>query len=320
MNDSNSTLSEDGQLVNILVACSIGIFALSGCIAYSIVVIIIVFHPKFFSNNSYYTLLLSLAFSEMAELVQSVFYLPLCIISQSRIFGDEFDIIYNSFSTILCYYAGLAVIVLIAINRYYAVCNFTQYPHIFSKNRTRMYLAIAWVWGVLSGSVQLLPMFGFRFYYDIYTWGYNDTEGNVYFAWYDRGVSIFVLITTLFCYIAILRKRPMQIGKGNINTSGISTIKRHTVERNLALQFGIVALFFVLYEVNFAVSTIFWVENRFFYFFLTILYNAFVSCNPYVYLTFNSDVRSHFSRIFCKCHHTKVSAVSAVPVPAVSVK
>jgi preprotein translocase subunit SecG len=92
---------------------------------------------------------------------------------------------------------------------------------------------------------QLFPGFGYTFN------GFYDPNAplNVYFIWYDRFVTISVLIVVFICYVAILLKGHGQIGAGaNVVLNRNETMRREKRERNLALQFGIIVLLFILYE------------------------------------------------------------------------
>ena len=103
---------------------------------------------------------------------------------------------------------------------------------------------------------------------------------------------------------------------GGRNINSISNKRREKIERNLALQFGIIAVIFVIYEVAFVVSTIFLLDSRYFNLFLTLFYIVFISCNPYVYLIFNSAIRLHFSQLFCRCYFNKVDPAVRISAPS----
>jgi hypothetical protein len=296
---------------------SIGLLALPGFITCSMVIVLIIRSRATFANNSFYTLLVSLAICEMIQLgPYCLLYLMPCILLQERIFGDTIDMIYGPIGCEMCYFAGLYITELIALNRYCAVCHFDWYERVFSKNLTLAYVAVAVLLGICSGAVLFMPGFAFRTYVELYTSGFDFTKNNTpYFIHYSNFADGGTFIVLLFCYVAILLKRPMKM-VGNANLSQIERKRREKTERKLALQFGIIALIYVAYHTSFQIflhSGL--LVNPFFSLIVTLLYIVYISINSYIYLVFNSDIRSHFVRMFCNCHSTN-TVVSAVRITA----
>jgi NADH:ubiquinone oxidoreductase subunit 3 (subunit A) len=189
----------------------------------------------------------------------------------------------------------------IALNRYCAVCKFSRYDHLFHANRTRLYLALAYLFGILSGIVSMLPGFGFHFYPEMFASSY-DLNGwlNGYYQWFDRIAWLTIFITLAFCYAAILLKRPTKINSTTMNNNEIA--RREKKERKLALHFGIIVLVFVSYEINSVVVSLFPVLTNYSFFGLygTLCYIVFFSCNPYVYFLFNREIREKILHLFGK--------------------
>jgi hypothetical protein len=311
MNNSSIVLlsTESSDMVldpgTIIFAIGIELITLPGLFAYLMVVLVIIRNRKTFASTPYYTLLLSLAFSDIVQTIFAMFYFAPCVLYQGFVFGFYFDWIIGVVGYLMCYYAGLATMVIIALNRYFAVCRFSSHDTVFRTNRTLLYLAGAWAFGFFGSFCQFFPGFGYSYMYgpDL------NAPGNIYFfVWFDRFVSASVVTVLAVCYVAIVFKRTSQtteIGRNALNRQ--SRIRREKAERSLALQFGIIVLLLLLYECSVQVMYIDY--SYLFYVLLNLLYVVFISWNPFVYVAFNTEIRKNFLQIFCcKAHINAVNA------------
>jgi hypothetical protein len=195
--------------------------------------------------------------------------------------------------------------VLIAVNRFIAVCLFSYHDSVFRINRTRLFVAAAWVFGILGGICQFFPGFGYS-----YMNGPDlNAPNNKYWLYFDRFVSASVVIILILCYTAIILKRKGTTRDASLNAlDQQSRIRREKAERKLALQFGIIVLLLLLYicylEAGEIDADLFYsyLPNLLFY----LLYIAFIGFNPIIYLIFNADVRKHFLEMFCCKKQTAV--------------
>jgi fumarate reductase subunit D len=213
MNTTDSNVSDEPQpWENIVAAAVMGILSIPSLILYLLIVFVIVRNPKLFGNNSYYTLLLSLAFSDIITLLLFVFYSIPCTLLQERMLGDSFDAALG----VVCnttYFAGMACIASIALNRYWAVCRFHSYDRIFAGHNAKKMVAFVWGLGIFSGSWEAFPCCNLRFWYDSYSWSYDmSLWGNQYFVWYDRSYTLTMVSTLIVCYITIFAKLPKTTG------------------------------------------------------------------------------------------------------------
>jgi hypothetical protein len=267
------------------------------------VVLVIIRNRKKFASTPYYTLLLSLAFSDIVQIISSIFYFAPCVLLQRPIFGFTFDMIYGVVCYLMCYYVGLATMVIIALNRFFAVCRFSSHDIVFRISRTRIYLAAAWIFGLFGSIYQFLPGFGYT-----YTYGPDlNAPGNIYFfVWFDRFVSASVVIILVVCYVAIIFKRTSQTSELSRNAlDRESRARREKTERNLALQFGIILFLLLFFECSTQLFQ--FVDSFLLYVFLSLLYVVFISWNPFVYIAFNTDVRKQFFQMFCCKGHIDAS-------------
>jgi hypothetical protein len=91
----------------------------------------------------------------------------------------------------------------------------------------------------------------------------------------------------------------MRLRQVNVATQNTTRERNERIERSLALQFGIIAVIAVVFESTFTVTTFYYVDSPYFFIFLTLVFITFISSDPCVYLIFNSDIRSHFLKMFC---------------------
>jgi hypothetical protein len=288
---------------HIEVAISIGLFALPGLVLYFLVVFVIIRNPQSFRNNSFYSFILSLAATDILQTVTVILYLCPCIVLQNLFLGCTFDWIIGV-GTPMLYYAGMATMVVIAVNRYTAVCHFKLYNVVFRKNYARAYLVGTWFFGFFIGIWQI--GYGYS-----YTSAYNPNAwSNVYFIWGDHVLTITVFVTIITCYIAIIWKRPNKNTHGNNSFDRNETKRREKTERKLALQFGIIVLMFTMYQISMQFTAQVY-DDLVLFVLAMFAYIAFISFNPLIYLAFNSDIRFHFLKLFNKNYsNNKVSSIN----------
>ena len=292
---------------HIVAGLSIAIFTIPGLLAYLIVVIAILRNPKTFAKKSYYSFLLILALCDILQTVNCLVYAVPCILLQKRIFGDSFDRYYNPIVTGILYYVGIGCIVLIAINRYIAVCRFSIYHRVFHNRRMRFYVLGVWLFGIYSAMWSWLPGFGYSFYPYWYTWGIDAVGWRAdYLTWYDHVVAAILFSCLIFCYAAVIIKRPGKIDATDANSvDRVEQRKRERAERALALQFCLISAIFLIYNV---VERIY--GSPLFSLFQTLYYIVFLNCNPFIYFAFNSDIREHVLKMMGKTKKVTVITVT----------
>uniref|UniRef100_A0A914X0E8 G-protein coupled receptors family 1 profile domain-containing protein n=1 Tax=Plectus sambesii TaxID=2011161 RepID=A0A914X0E8_9BILA len=295
MNNSSTNEAWMDRIAAATIAC----LSLPALAVYILVVIVIANNPQKFANNSYYTLLLSLALSDSILLSLYCFYAVPCTLIQENIFGANFDIFIGVVFNI-AYFSCLPCIAAIGVNRYFAVCQFVSYDSTFNRRNTRIVLAIVWAIGIIFGSGQAFPCCTLRFSYYNYSFAYDMTNwGNVYFQWFDRFLTVCSFFVIFFCYVAIIVKRPTKFGSTENRLNTLQQTKRKNVERNLALQFGVIVLMLIFAGLSFTIVPEL-TANRWFMLVASVLYIVNNGCGPFVYLIFNSTIRSHFLQLYCR--------------------
>jgi hypothetical protein len=140
---------------DIVAASAIGFLSLFTLLSYSLIVTVILRDWKTFSNN---VLSLSMAFGDCVMLLLFLFYSVPCTMLQRRIFGDTFDLAMG----VICntvYFAGLACMSMIAINRYWAVCRFASYVQFYRTRNIVRIICLIWGFGIASGTFQVIIVF-----------------------------------------------------------------------------------------------------------------------------------------------------------------
>jgi hypothetical protein len=293
--------------INVIASVTMGVLSSIGFILYFLVVVVILSHPKKYAKkNFYYTMLLSLAASDMAMLAISLFYAVPCVYLQSHIFGDSFDSILGAFD-IMVYYAGLISTVFIAFNRYWAVCKFQTFRKASDSNIAWKFAVFSWFIGVLGGVAFFFPCCTVHYYLFAYNFLPDITlPGAIYSTWVDRITSLTAVVCFVFCYSAIILQ-----WRKNITSStagGIENASKAKLERNLALQFGIVVLALLLNGICYTVVPR--VTENEYCSLLVILSNiAYYSCNPVVYLILNSEIREDFKKLL-RCNQSKIISIA----------
>lgn len=110
--------------------------AVSSFIGFSVYVLLLIVQLKYSSKykNSYYSLWMSLAVSDCTMLALALFYSVPCTYLQAPFLGENFDVAMGVCSN-TAYFAGLACVSIIAINRYWGVCRFYSYRTIFDRSK-----------------------------------------------------------------------------------------------------------------------------------------------------------------------------------------
>ena len=104
--------------------------------------------------------LLNLAF---ADLLVSVLNMPITvvtIIEQRWIFGEN-ACVFLGFATMISFVSSVMSLAMIAINRYYYVVHWKNYPIIFTPRRSVFFRAIVWL---ISSLISFPPLFGWAEY------------------------------------------------------------------------------------------------------------------------------------------------------------
>lgn len=270
-----------------LAAGTIFLFSMIGFFAYMPVLYVFAKYPKDYFNKPYYRLSLSLSISDLVMLSMFLFYTPLSIYTKGYLLGVSFD----RFLGVLCnlsYFAGLTCIINISINRYAAVCHFRKHARLYTVRNTNILFFINWLIGFLSCIPQMFPCCYLRMWPESFSWGYNmDLWGNEYYIWYDRVFNTLTFSTLIICYWFILKT----LRQKKLDGDDIQTIKRAKQERSLAVQFLLIGLCLIIFGLGFTlIPTI-----SFYHWHLYItsfLYILNLSLNPFIYLFFNSAIRS----------------------------
>jgi hypothetical protein len=289
----NEAISTSEQWENVFAASIMGVLSVMGLIAYLLIIVIIVRFRQEFLENSYYVFVISLAFSDCLMLVLFAFYSVPCTITQSYILGHNFDRAAGVIDN-LQYYTGCVLVALIAFNRYLAVCRFHSYQSIFCDRNVYIFMAGAWVFGIFVSSFQIFSPFGQDYYYDSYGWGFDMTRwGNKYYTMYDQTFSVVTFLFLVACYASLLLKRPgQQVGHQNTRDQK----RRAKTERNLALQFGLVIILLITQGLGFTIVPLL-TSSKWAFLALTVLFIVNNSCSPFIYLIFNSQIRSSFFKL-----------------------
>ena len=136
--------------------------------------------------------LLNLAF---ADLLVSVLNMPITvvtIIEQRWIFGEN-ACVFLGFTTMLSFVSSVMSLAMIAINRYYYVVQWKNYPVIFTPRRSVLFGAIVWL---ISSLISLPPLFGWA--------EYRYIPGKSFcFVFWPSGVSYMYFMLTI-CFFGPL--------------------------------------------------------------------------------------------------------------------
>uniref|UniRef100_A0A914XNC5 G-protein coupled receptors family 1 profile domain-containing protein n=1 Tax=Plectus sambesii TaxID=2011161 RepID=A0A914XNC5_9BILA len=296
MNNSESDPAASKEWENIVAASVIGVLSLITLSAYILVIVILFRNLKTFAKNSYYTLALSLAFSDSTMLALFLFYSVPCTLLHKRIFGDTFDLAMGVICNVV-YFAGLTCMSLTAINRYWAVCRFASYARVYSTRNVVILVCFIWLVGIISGTFQALPCCYLRYFYDEYTYGYDmELWGNHYYIWYDRSVNSITFITIIACYSLIIMKKPSKMGgvRNPMSTQvAQGQVRRANLEKRLALQSGIIAVVLIIFGLSFTIVPEL-TTYKWFYLLTSVLYIINNGCNPFIYFFFNNAIRNGF--------------------------
>ena len=175
--------------------------------------------------------LLNLAF---ADLLVSVLNMPITvvtIIEQRWIFGEN-ACVFLGFTTMLSFVSSVMSLAMIAINRYYYVVQWRNYPVIFTPRRSVLFGAIVWL---ISSLISLPPLFGWAEYRYIPGKSYCFVfwPSDVYYMYFMLTICFFgPLIAMSFSYFYILNftreaRRRVDQHRDNINPQGETDQENH---------------------------------------------------------------------------------------------
>lgn len=241
------------------------------------------------SRNNFYILLLALALTDSVQLCLYMLYAGPATLLQSPPFGPEVDALLFGTLNNFSYFAGLALLLNIGINRYWAVCRNKAYVAIYDKRTIIASIGACYAFGALSAAPQLAPCCPLRFYETEYSFGY-DMDTNAPYVWYDRAISIGIFLSCtviysyMICYVTKVKSRVVPRGHSMVEERLYQTNKR------LAIQSGIVFSLVLACGLTFTIIPPL-TDNKWIRFGAALVAISSFGIQPVVYLVFNRRVR-----------------------------
>lgn len=250
-------------------------------------------------KNAFYYLLLALGISDEIMLGLFLFYSTPATFLQRQPLGYTFDSVFCGTLCNLTYFAGLALSLNIAANRYFSVCS----KSIKNYDRRKILITIVacYGFGLVSAIAQMTPCCSLRYYEGDYDWSYDMTlDGNTIFVWYDRMMNS-LTFGCLVCFYGLIfsKVRKTMNTVHPISTSTSEARRSQRIEVHLALQSGLVAGLMIVFGLGFTIIPLI-TENKWWHLMSSVLYIGAVGVHPFVYIACNQQIRKQTGRIL-KC-------------------
>lgn len=168
-------------------------FAASGLVVYVMVMLILMARKKF-SRKSYFLLACWLGVADCICLLLMLSYSAPSIflghrLHQSHIFGAVLNI---------GWFSGLAIILLIAGDRYLCMCHQTLHKTCYNIRNVKWYCLLAWIFGTSYSIPSFLPQCSIHFYVELLSWRWNvkhDCAG-----WLSKAELVMVITITAIAF------------------------------------------------------------------------------------------------------------------------
>uniref|UniRef100_A0A5S6QRE8 G_PROTEIN_RECEP_F1_2 domain-containing protein n=1 Tax=Trichuris muris TaxID=70415 RepID=A0A5S6QRE8_TRIMR len=235
--ERNESVAEVELRDRIVGSCILLLASFPG-IALNMLVICLLLRKRTVAWNStfpYYGMLMSRCASDLVILTIYAGYCVPVILFQRSMYG-EIGERFIGWLRQFAYFSGLFHMVLIAVNRYFGVCQLNRYKNVFSVRNTGILISIGWIFGALVSAVNLLPQCQFKFLYRFNTWGYPLTyKCNVWIIGGDITVNVLALITLVIIYMKVFFQLKM-LNKKFIHKTRQIQRRRLSAESQLAIE------------------------------------------------------------------------------------
>lgn len=274
---------------NIIVACVILILS---SIAFSTYVVASAAIYCVYRNtkNPFYLLLLAMGISDSTMLALFLLYSTPATFLQRPPLGSDFDALFCGVLCNITYFTSLALLVNIALNRYFTICSKDLVKRVYDKNKIKISIAGCFAFGIGSAAAQMTPCCSLRYYEKEYTWSYDLTlNGNGIFVWYDRSMAISTFLCLTICYILLFRKiRKKQKATQSTFAWSVASSKS---DIRLAVQSALVAALQITFAMAFTIIPLF-TSSKWWNFISSILYIGATGIHPFIYIGFNTEIRN----------------------------
>jgi hypothetical protein len=266
------------------------VFCFVGILANFIVCYTILRYKKTTFSNTFYTLAVALAvpdcvhlFTELTCSLPAVFYglerTPKWFLHSCGYFAD------------VSFWAIAPLMLVIAVNRFVAVCYFETYKRHFDARRIRILIAFCFIFCFFMPSV----MYGCECYYDFkHAWLFscNEFRGCKNFALnFNATICNSICLAVAIIYVAIYIQHHRVQRRVGQSLQSDDDRKRRAKESKLMFQFGMISTVLIAYQVFFWIF-LYVATNDPSEMVLNFLVNLNSCISPFLYLSFGSDIRS----------------------------
>ncbi|CDW55841.1 protein srx; protein npr; protein cbr srx-1; prot ein cbr npr-19; cre srx-64 protein; cre npr-19 protein [Trichuris trichiura] len=232
----------------------------------------------------YYGMVISRCTCDLIILAIYVSYCVPVVFFQKHIYG-ELGERFVGFLRQFAYFSGLFHVVLIAVNRYFGVCQLNRYKTMFSASNTVIFISTGWIFGALVSAVHWLPQCQFKFLYRYYTWGYPLTHKcNVWIVAAEVIINVLALVTLIIIYTKVFFQLKMANRKFSHKTRQ-SQRRRLASETQLSIEAITMTAGLCTVWVTSVMIPLF-TMNRWFMLVnscLSVIYSSLCACHTYGY-------------------------------------
>ncbi|KFD65271.1 hypothetical protein M514_00643 [Trichuris suis] len=233
-NESSFTVSLQDKLVG---GCVLLLASFPGIIL-NLLCLYILLRKKRVSWNStfpYYGMIISRCTCDLIILAIYASYCVPVVFFQRHMYGEVGERLIG-FLRQFAYFSGLFHVVLIAVNRYFGVCQLNRYKTVFTASNTVIFISCGWIFGALVSAVHWLPQCRYKFLYRFNTWGYPLTyKCNVWIIAAEVIINVLALITLVIIYSKVIFELKMLNRKFSHKTRE-SQRRRLASETQLAIE------------------------------------------------------------------------------------